>query len=228
MAFEYAPPLRPLRGTRPALLATAGLLSAAPSLLSGARLRKIRNRGGRVGRGGSDVGDARGVDLGVGDGGDGVGGVGGVVGGVVGVSGGVDVDVDVGVVGGDGALWTERWAWRRWHTPRSAIPGGGGNGRGGCCFALLESPVAAAAAAAAVTVAIAVGLALCAPSSSTVAFAGGHGLRCPTDEAAVATTTAMAGAAPRGSSAVEPVENVTKVTGVLTEIVGSLEFGGEM
>ena len=97
MAFEYAPPLRPLRSTRGALMIASAVMAAAPSLL----LSRLHSKGidglGRVrvgGGGGGGDGCVSVRDGGVGFRGDG-GGVGGVGGGGVGGVGG-------GGVGGGG------------------------------------------------------------------------------------------------------------------------------
>lgn len=173
VAFEYAPPLRPLRGTRSTLLVLAALLSAAPSGLSGARSRKRRRGGRRV------VGGGFGDD----------GGVGGVALFPVG-RGSAERRRSSrrrppeAPSGGGG-----RRSNARQNCP--ALPP-----------ASPSTTPAAAAAAAAVTVAVAVGLAFGVPSTSSTAFGGDGVHQCSTAAGVAAFEEPEPGAPQLGDAAV--------------------------
>ena len=173
VAFEYAPPLRPLRGTRSTLLVLAALLSAAPSSLSGARSRK-RRRGGRR-----------------------------VVGGGFGDDGGVVGGVALFPVGRGSAERRRSSRRRPREAPSGgggrrsnarqicpALPP-----------ASPSTTPAAAAAAAAVTVAVAVGLAFGAPSTSSTAFGGDGVHQCSTAAGVAAFEEPEPGAPQLGDAA---------------------------
>ncbi|CAM9104904.1 unnamed protein product [Pylaiella littoralis] len=235
VAFEYAPPLRPLRGTRSVLLLIAAVLAAAPSSFSAARVwKEMKSRAvPQVSGGGGGGGSAS------------IGG------------GGSNTCGDVSDAGSDCRRGSPRrtprrwwWWWWWWWSRRlggfffpppysfSAAQQGCSSSYCCCCggstnhseaweWDCLERPSPTTATpfvAAMVTVAITLGLALGAPSTSTSVAAASE--KCPSMASAMALEESAA--AERGdSAAVDPLATVSKVRVVNFNVYMGYDRRGE-